>query len=202
VKYLCTGCDRLVEPTAVRVDGAEVVLECPRCGAAERVACSDAATAVRDRDAVAEATTTPGPGAPAATCPKCAAPRTNGEACPRCGLIYARWRDDDRPAAPDAAAQLWERLEERWDDDALHEKFLGACLEARDLAFAARCYRGRDDAKAREQLARLTTLSVQAMRGAEKPARIDPRIFRYTGWVLFFLISIALLVLVYMAKNS
>lgn len=195
MKYLCTGCDRLVEPAGVRVDGREVVLECPRCGAAARVACSAAA---REAPEVAG----PGPDAAARRCPKCAAPRGDGDTCPRCGLVYARWRHDEQPAAPDVAATIWERLEASWDDDELHEEFLGACLEAGDLAFAARCYRGRDDARARQQLERLTVLGMAAMRGEEKPSRIDPRLFRYTGWVLFFLVSIALLVLVYMARNG
>lgn len=36
MKYLCTGCERLVEPAAFRLDGAELCLTCSRCGAETR----------------------------------------------------------------------------------------------------------------------------------------------------------------------
>jgi hypothetical protein len=116
--------------------------------------------------------------------------------------VYSRWRDDDLPAAPEAAAKLWALVEASWSDEELHQRFLTACLEARDLSYAARCYRRHDDPMAQRQLEKLTTLGVQAMRGEERPSRVDPRIFRITGWVLFFLISIALLVLAFLARTS
>ena len=85
-----------------------------------------------------------GSGAPA-PCPKCGRARPDGaSACPRCGLVYARWRGGDAGAAPpldDLAAALWAGVEAAWDDAQVHDRFVQHCAATGQLAAAGRLYR-------------------------------------------------------------
>lgn len=207
MRYLCPDCERLVAPGSTRVEGKRVFLECPKCGAFERVGLDveeDEAseggvgsqksdTKVDRSPAVENDEATESPGNEPA-CPKCGAPRERDEACSKCGLVFSKWKDNAPSAPPEAAAQLWEQIQERWDDEPLHQKFLRVALESEALNFAARCYRGHDDKIAKEQLARITNIGVQAMQAAEKPGRLNPKVFRTVGWVVFFVLCASLLV--------
>lgn len=61
---------------------------------------------------------------------------------------------------------LFETVEQRWDDSAVHESFLNACAEENDLAYAARKYREQRDSsnearheRAEQQLAKITSMA-------------------------------------------
>ena len=91
------------------------------------------------------------------TCPKCAEPKT-GDSCPKCGLVFDRF-DESRLDAeiPPAIKQLWEHVEQEWDDRARHALFVERALDAGAGGYAAACYRRRGaDPIATEQLARIT----------------------------------------------
>ena len=196
MKVLCPGCERLVTPAAARLDGDHVVIECPKCGAEDTVALS-AVTAKRPSSRPPERTKKRTDTPNAERCPKCGEPRSDGDACTKCGLVFARWNPKQEVEPSGEAAELWEQLESRWDDESLHQRFLTICLERKALSFAARCYRSHDDEISRQQLERLTTLGVQAMQVAEQPGRLNPRIFRIVGWTVFFAICIAIVVVIF-----
>lgn len=74
------------------------------------------------------------------------------------------------------AAALFERVDECWDDDAVHDSFLSACAQENDLAFAARKYReqrdGSDEARherAKQQLEKITGLAFAQMAAQKTP---------------------------------
>jgi DNA-directed RNA polymerase subunit M/transcription elongation factor TFIIS len=211
MKYLCPDCERLVAPGSTRVEDDRIVLECPKCGAVERIeldgeledaACAgdavdsslpsiDGETEVSDDE---ESTASPAVDRESSACPKCGAPRGAEDACAKCGLIFAKWTEDADSETPETVVQLWKNIQKHWDDEILHRDFLRACLEVEALSFAARCYRSRDDDVAKEQLRKLTNIGVQAMHAAEQPGRLNPKVFRIVGWALFFLLCAALLV--------
>lgn len=55
------------------------------------------------------------------------------------------------PPSDAALEALWERVEARFDDEAVHQAFLSACEEKRNLAFAAVRYRSVKDAEPGER---------------------------------------------------
>lgn len=189
VKYLCSRCERLVHPARIEVHDASIELVCPKCGAREEAeATGDAPPAT-----AAPILAPPSSGAPdASACPKCGAPRADLAACPRCGLVFERWRQRDADAPAPALVALWERVVEKWDDTARHDEFVTAAFESSSLAYAARCYRGRGDEVAGKQLEKLTLLGVQAMRGAEAPYALTPKVGRIIGWVVFVVLCLVL----------
>lgn len=90
-------------------------------------------------------------------CPKCGKRRAgDANACPRCGLVFARWQAEGAAALVrlDAAGEeLWRKVEEHWSDSAGHETFLKHCLQTDTLAAAGRLYRERLDENPRDVLA-------------------------------------------------
>jgi hypothetical protein len=95
--------------------------------------------------------------AAATACPKCgkkSQPAT--ESCPRCGLVFALWKPDEslQIASLDGAGEeIWQDLQEHWDDSGKHQAFLKHCLQTGTLAAAGRRYRDRLDANPRDAMA-------------------------------------------------
>jgi hypothetical protein len=70
------------------------------------------------------------------------------DACPRCGLVYDRWKGDGEQSEheeqeDDALRELWERVEEGYDQPARHDAFLAACAAREAFVYAAERYRRR-----------------------------------------------------------
>jgi len=90
-------------------------------------------------------------------CPKCGKRREpEAEACSRCGLIFAFWKEPDTPALVPLDArgtELWQKAQEHWSDSARHEEFLKYCLQVNTLAAAGRLYRERLDENPRDAMA-------------------------------------------------
>lgn len=117
------------------------------------------------------------------SCPKCGAPRSEADACARCGLLaahaatYSAKRDADVPPRMRAA---WDDAVARWDDPAAHDTVVALAAELSCFAWVAGRYRERErggDEVARAQLARIArateaalTIGVHARR-AEAPAK-------------------------------
>jgi DNA-directed RNA polymerase subunit M/transcription elongation factor TFIIS len=207
MKYLCSSCERLVEPEGAELIGEALRLTCPKCKATEDIDIVKGSEAHHDTTRSTEEETS-SRSAPksglvesesVAKCPKCHAPRTTDEACPACGLVYERWSAAELEV-PQELRELWGQLGKKWDDKELHQEFLNRCLALSSLAFAARCYRERDDAMAQLQLQRLTIIGVQAMQLAEQPDRLDPRVFRIVGWTLFGLLCLGLVIMAFMVR--
>lgn len=127
-------------------------------------------------------------------CPKCGRSRADGaEACPRCGLVFARWspgETDDAIPAPggstslDAEGQrLWDGLVGNWADDAGHDTFLKHCATAGCLAAAGRQYRQRLDAYPQDATAaRMQARIVGMVAATLAPARTNAGPMSRTPW--------------------
>ena len=73
-------------------------------------------------------------------CPKCGAPRA-GAACPRCGLLYARWAGAEPLGTGRLETErLWREVTASFHDPARHALFAAHCLHARQLPYAAARY--------------------------------------------------------------
>lgn len=200
MKLVCAGCERIVEVTDARLEGGRIEISCPRCGEVSRLelaterrsACEGAAHA---GDAASQ------PGLPA--CPKCAGPRGDEEACPRCGLVYARWTGSAATGAQDERlAAIFQEVEAAWTDEAVHGRFLEACISTGALGFAARCYGTRGDEIARRQLDRLTALAYQSMKGGADRRAGTPKVTRLVGWTLFVLILAGLVAFLFVMFDT
>ncbi len=195
MKYLCPDCERLVEPSSVHVAARTVELHCPKCGAVERLDSDDNADGPtqmetpRGRRDTEEASPDD---LSNAQCPKCLATRGDESACSRCGLVYERWSKDAEPKASAGLIATWRELQDHWRDQDAHDRFVQQALQEDTLAYAARCYRSRDDRKANDQLEKITLIGVQAMQVAETPSRLNPKTFRVIGWVLFVVLCLSL----------
>lgn len=170
MKYLCAGCERLVEAGRFRSDGATLALTCPRCGAEtpHHQAAADVAPEVPPATAPAAAPPpAPPPGlassprlvalrpvpppspeedpfaVPEGHCPKCVAPRREGAlSCTQCGLVFANALDAEHHPSPEMLAAVRD-LATRWEDPAAHERLVAAALARGELALAGRLYRIR-----------------------------------------------------------
>jgi len=94
---------------------------------------------------------------PTQSCPKCGKKRLpEAEACPRCGLVFALWKEENSPGLvplDSRGAELWQEAQGHWSDSARHEEFLKHCLQAGTLAAAGRLYRERLDENPRDAVA-------------------------------------------------
>ncbi|HTM44913.1 MAG TPA: hypothetical protein VL137_08160 [Polyangiaceae bacterium] len=69
---------------------------------------------------------------------------------------------------------LWQKIEQNWDEEAAHDRFLRACVEERQLPFAAAHYRaamrdqGRDSTR---YLGRITALALTQIDASRTPQR-------------------------------
>jgi ribosomal protein S27AE len=94
-------------------------------------------------------------------CPKCGKKRADelqgdAESCPRCGLVFALWKEDGSVALAtldSAGEDLWRRVQEDWSNSARHEEFLKHCLQSDTLAAAGRLYRERLDENPKDAVA-------------------------------------------------
>jgi hypothetical protein len=106
--------------------------------------------------------------APPTICPKCNRERLPGEdACSRCGLLVARWASFAAAEAPSHPVLdgLWGKVEESWEDDARHARFLEEAASVGGLELAAHRYRNRlrheNDARAQAGLERAVKMAIQ-----------------------------------------
>lgn len=90
-------------------------------------------------------------------CPKCGAPK-EADSCPRCGLVFAKFNPSVLDeGVPEHIRELWNRVEEKWDNDSRHAIFVEQALAEGVGAFATRCYKSRpDDPKAQKQIEHIT----------------------------------------------
>ncbi len=97
------------------------------------------------------------PNASTPTCPKCGKRRPpEAESCPRCGLVFALWKEDvSPPVVPldSRGSALWQEVQGHWSDSARHEEFLKHCLQTGTLAAAGRMYRERLDENPKDAVA-------------------------------------------------
>lgn len=183
MKYVCDGCNRLVDLLAFEIveEGLEVV--CPACGGKSRGGVALAAPPPKPASAA------PPPRATAhwpraMVCPKCAAPRPPGRPdCARCGLVFERFNPEDF-ALPEPLESLWKDLGSRWSDPASHERFLDACSAAERLTEAVRRYRLKAEQDPNDAIAQRyrDDLIERLMAAAALPSRSEDRGERRRRW--------------------
>jgi hypothetical protein len=117
-----------------------------------------------------------------------------GESCPRCGLVFARF-DPGRLDAdvPETLKQLWDHVEAGWDDPAGHALFVEQALAGGHGGFAAARYRRKgDDPVAREQLGRIAARLEQILAAAATAPEGRPGASgRKAIWLLVLLLAAA-----------
>jgi hypothetical protein len=89
------------------------------------------------------------PSASLPACPKCGKKQPpEAQACPRCGLVFALWKENASPPMlplDGRGSELWQEVRAHWSDSAPHEELLKHCLQTGTLAAAGRLYRERLD---------------------------------------------------------
>jgi hypothetical protein len=118
------------------------------------------------------------------TCPKCGTDQPAGDACRRCGLIYANWQGGEGDGYTGIAGELWAKCEEQWDDAPRHDTFLLFCRREGSLSYAAGRYRaalktrGAEDPVATKRLAevvKLAEFAAQAEMAKDSPRKKGSR---------------------------
>ena len=146
---------------------------------------------------------------PPGHCPKCITPRTPQVLiCNACGLVFANFRaEEHQPSA--ALESAWRGLEDRWNRQEEHEKFLQMAFNMDELAKAGRLYRIRlaavpDDAQAKVALEVMVRMASTAAAAAAKsdPAEMqrNRRKVLAVSAMLFFVIPIAALLVNFILK--
>lgn len=212
MKYLCEGCERLVEVGRYRVEAAALELLCPRCGAGSRVEGGERPGPVSEgeRPVVVPFAPRPSSPAPAPTvepaatapvvpaaerCPKCATPKREATACPKCGLIFALYHPE-ADVIPQSARREFARLLEEWGSPA-SARLLEA-VGPDQVALLARLARHHladfpGDARAQGILDALTGRSMLLATAAAQSQRLASN---GAGLPLALLVAVGLLVLV------
>ncbi len=118
-----------------------------------------------------------------AVCPKCGHARVPaGDACGRCGLIYANWKPelaDTVAPLDDVGASLWAAAQLAWDDAVSHDAFVKHCSQAGLLPAAGRAYRERlardaNDPVARRMQERIVQMAMAALGSVARPPMREP----------------------------
>jgi hypothetical protein len=146
---------------------------------------------------------------PPGHCPKCITPRTpQALICNACGLVFANFRaEEHQPSA--ALESAWRGLEDRWNRQDEHEKFLQMAFNMNELAKAGRLYRIRltavpDDVQAKVALEAMVKMASTAAAAAAKsdPAEMqrNRRKVLAVSAMLFFVIPIAALLVNFILK--
>ncbi len=186
MKAQCERCKEIVA-LEFRVTGGGIEVSCPGCEARYFVA------EKKPAPDVPEARPEPAPALEGGTtCPKCGARQPAGEACRKCGLVYAKWKGEASiPAIGDAreAASLWARCEEVWSDEARHDAFVDFCRRAGVLAYAAARYRQKGDT---DRLAKIRAVAEQTLLAAVPRAADKPKNHRWQYVLVVFLLIVFL----------
>jgi hypothetical protein len=135
LKIQCPSCKEIVDMNDFSTSSEGLRFCCPACGQQHFLE----NPTKEPPTAVGPDTTEPAPGQ--IVCPKCGHSQEKGEACHRCGLMFARWDPANQPAPPLQAENLWAEIERQPHDVDLHEQFVQACHAADRLDYATRQYR-------------------------------------------------------------
>lgn len=212
MKFLCEGCERLVELERYRLDEGVLVVRCDRCGRETRAVARPAPApapppparpsspspqviplrpAADVVQAAAEASEGDPLRVPEGHCPKCVARRPPGAAaCPQCGLSSASFSPEALRPGPELESE-WRALLKHWSAIDQHDRLLSAAVTRGELAAVGRLYRIRlavhpEDPVAqrgRDEVLRLAALPAAAPAVAVEPGRRSG--WRPLLWVLF-----------------
>ena len=184
MKFLCVGCNRLLDVERFRIESGVLVVTCTGCGAENRAGQARAAAPVAVAAAAPVATVTPlrTPTAeaianaavvtddkafevPAGHCPKCISRRVRDAlACPSCGLVFAQSPGGGFQPS-DWLKGAWLALLQAWGDEGRHEALRNEAMTKAELAELGRLYRlrlaeAKDDPYAKRGLDEVLRLAV------------------------------------------
>ena len=210
MKVQCPCCREIVELVQFETSDAGLRFRCSACR--EETFLPNPQGRPAPVPAAGAATERPAPAAQAAdrsevVCPKCGNAQQDAYACHRCGLVFARFDPAAQAPDPPAAAALWDQIQRRPEDQALHEDFQRAALAADRVDYAARQYRrwSRDPSRkelAERMLARLVSTAQAKLVPAVQAPRTGNRqpvskvilwvvLVAALGGVIYYLISIS-----------
>jgi hypothetical protein len=125
-------------------------------------------------------------------CPKCQRERQPGDtSCRRCGLLVEKWEGFivELPSLP-PVDEAWKKLEQTWEDDDAHRRFLDQAAAFDGLDVAAALYRDARrrrpaDARAEAGIKRAILLAENLYAAKSQAARtqVPPGWFRVVGLV-------------------
>lgn len=230
LKVLCPSCERLIDLQRFRLEGAALVVTCQRCETVSRVepthvpmmplppissptparmtlssqgASNVVVLRTSAHDAVAKAAQAAeaNPFAvPDGLCPKCIARKSEGDACPHCGLHFDS-ADEQVLGPPRWLKDAWVSLLRDWGNESAHQSLRRKAQQGDALAAVGRLYRLRqastpDDPYSAEGLADVLRMAAMhiAFRppsGEKEPPGSNPRLVIIGS--VFALIAIALI---------
>ena len=221
MKLLCPACERLGEPSSLRVEAGCVLATCGRCGASGSVGALSPlpldslpppplAPVLSAPRVQALPVAAPQPAAlavdedpyavPAGRCPKCVAVRPEAALnCPHCGLTFTNFVADEHRLKP-GLDRAWRLLLQKWEDPSMHDKLLQRAQAEEALPQVARLYQlriARNDADAMARRGREELLK-RAMATATVTARAEgtkPAVNRRALWLGLLGGTVLLLVL-------
>lgn len=187
MKFLCVGCNRLLDVERFRIDSGVLVVTCTGCGAENRAGQARAAPAVAaplaatpaplapvtplrtpTAEAIARAAVVSNDQAfevPAGHCPKCISRRVRDAlACPSCGLVFAQSPGGGFQPSEWLKGE-WLALLQAWGDEGRHEALRNEAMTKEELAELGRLYRlrlaeAKDDPYAKRGLDEVLRLAV------------------------------------------
>lgn len=135
-------------------------------------------------------------------CPQCHQLILRGiSECPKCGVLIQRFlslkklREEEEQGFPASRElrRIWTEVIDRYDDKKVHQDFIHACQNERNLAYAARQYGKILSAlpsdemglTMRDQIVALTQLSVNTHGKSDKP-RKEKAFWNFTSFIIFF----------------
>ncbi len=210
MKVQCPACREIVEMEVFSTTEAGLSFDCPGCGKSNFIPNPQADKELHTQAPAETATETVAEqdaGDDEIVCPKCGHAQKDLYACHRCGLVFAKFDASNEPPEPNAARELWLRIEADPHDQDLHEEFIKASMEARRPDYAARNYRilsrkpGMGEL-AEKMLVRLQTkLQAQLAPGSLSPTSSDnPR--RWGKILIWTLLAASIALLAYLLYNS
>lgn len=188
MKYLCDICERLVDAGAFKMEGADLLLSCPKCTGESRVlggaalapqaqASQPAIQSGEGRPVVVPFAPRPSPVAlvpeppeaepampvPASErCPKCATPKNGRAACVKCGLVFDLYKPEQDVIPQSARRDFAKLLEAQGSPEA--EKILNGVPPGAVVILARLCRHHLadfpDDPRALAMLEQLTARSM------------------------------------------
>ncbi len=182
MKFLCAGCERLVELVEPQVIGNQLVVRCEKCGRSEtvslRASAPSAATPTTTIPAAAPETALGYLSVPEGFCPKCVAVRPAGALqCPSCGLTYDNF-DAASVEPSEPLKRLWADVCAHWEDEARHDALLAEASAQGELIAVGRLYRirlARSPNDAMAQRGRDEVLRLASAASLEAISREGPR---------------------------
>ncbi len=206
MKVQCPNCREIVEMKVFSTTEAGLSFDCPGCGKSNFVA-NPQPKEKSPPEAPAETAVEQDASDDEVVCPKCGHAQNDTYACHLCGLVFAKFDAACEPPEPQAARELWLRIEAGPQDENLHEEFIKASLAAGRPDYAARRYRVLSRKPGLRELAEKMLARLQAKGQAQlAPGSLAPKSSKDSRRpgkiVIWILLAASAALLAYLLYNS